>query len=151
MTKQEIEKAIENGDSIWFAAESILEEVKLNKEFFFLTDNMLKQLSKDKTCVWDSAYFKDLYKTKAEAEHYLNHVNITRIETLPFITWEEFNSGKHISFLGKNRREYLLKTKQGSIHIIDLNMNNSIFCSDITEENFYKAYDECVIRFYGAE
>ena len=31
---------------------------------------------------------KALYKSQAEAEHYLNHANITRIETLPFLTWE---------------------------------------------------------------
>ena len=33
---------------------------------------------------------RDLFKTKAEAEHYLHHAKITRTETLPFLTWEEF-------------------------------------------------------------
>lgn len=147
MTKQELEKAIENGESVWYALENILEEVKLNKEFFYVTENMLKQLSKDKSCNWDSAYFKDLYKTKAEAEHYFNNANITRTEKLPFVTWEEFLSGKSVNFVCRYGHEYILKKKYGNILLIWINVNNSIASWDLTEENFYKAYDKCAELF----
>lgn len=80
-------------------------------------------------------------------EHYLHHANISRIEHLPFLTWEEFCEQKFIWFIDKNQNECCLYY---------LNVSNKIFINvsgevkeigDLTEANFYKAYDECVRLF----
>ena len=144
MTRQELLKAIENGESVWCGVK--LEEIKLNKTDYYVFDGLLQNK------VLGIAYFiKTLYKTKAEAEHYLHHANITRTETLPFVTWEEFLSGRSVDFVGKYGREYILKKKYDSILLIWVNVNNSIASWDLTEENFYKAYDEAVRLFRGGE
>ena len=57
------------------------------------------------TFLWGKEYYsniKDVFKTKAEAEHYLHHANITRTETLPFLTWEEFKIKKSLRFKRAN-------------------------------------------------
>lgn len=142
MTKQEIEKAIEKGESVWCGVK--LKEIKLNKTDYYVFDGLLQNK------VLGIAYFiKTLFKTKAEAEHYLHHANITRTEYLPFLSWEEFKSGKNITFKAKNGHEFLLKAKQESIYLWWLDTNNIWKTWDLTEENFYKAYDECVRLFRG--
>ena len=157
MTKQEIEQAIKNGESVWFVdfdnkvKEVILEKTAYIKEnYVYLTTNgkyqsRLKFII-DRVC-----------KTKAEAEHYLHHANITRTEQLPFLTWEEFDKGdKLIRFIGKNGERCKLEgyqsddTQGGFIDVV-VNGTGSHIDYDYTEENFYKAYDECVRLFRGGE
>ena len=99
---------------------------------------------------------KYLFKTKAEAEHYLHHANITRTETLPFLTWEEFDNGdKLIRFKSKNGACCKLEgyfNKDTNSGFIDVVRNgHCLFSEDYTEENFYKAYDECVRLFKEEE
>ena len=144
MTKQEILKAIKNGESVWgiYKKTNRICEIKsseINKIHSY-------------TITWGKEYYcyiKDLFKTKAEAEHYLHHANITRTETLPFLTWEEFCEQKFIWFIDKN---------QNVCCLYYLNVSNKIFINvsgevkeigNLTEENFYKAYDECVRLFKG--
>ena len=104
MTKQELEKAIKNDESVWcvYKDKPNIYEIKAVE--------IEKVLSN--TFLWGKEYYsniKDVYKTKAEAEHYLHHANITRTETLPFLTWEEFKEIGQISFIGKDKKEYILK------------------------------------------
>ena len=146
MTKQELEKAIKNGESVWcvYKDQSNVYEIKAVK--------IEKVLSN--TFLWGKEYYsniKDVYKTKAEAEHYLKHANITRIEQLPFLTWEEFCEQKFIWFIDKN---------QNVCCLYYLNVSNKIFINvsgevkeigNLTEENFYKAYDEAVRLFRGEQ
>ena len=92
-----------------------------------------------------------LYKSKEEAEHYLNHQDITRTETLPFLTWEEFLKEGEISF--KDYEDYnvylfLSKSKE-NINLFCLNLKHQDKYYKATEDNFYKAYDECVKLFKG--
>ena len=146
MTKQELEKAIENGESVWgiYKKTNRICEIKsseINKIHSY-------------TITWGKEYYcyiKDLFKTKSEAEHYLQHANVTRTETLPFLTWEEFCEQKFIWFIDKN---------QNVCCLYYLNVSNKIFINvsgevkeigDLTEANFYKAYDECVRLFRGEE
>lgn len=152
MTKQEIKKAIENGESVW----TIKEIDNTEKRIFLVISNDV--VIGDNYCyIYDDLGFTDVYeykeifKTKAEAEHYLHHANITRTETLPFLTWEEFCEQKFIWFIDKNQNECCLYY---------LNVSNKIFINvsgevkeigDLTEANFYKAYDECVRLFKGEE
>ena len=145
MTKQEIKKAIENGKSVW-AYNDLLHRVipyKANEiAITGINTNM-------------PAYeLKDLFATKQQAEHYLHHANVTRTETLPFLTWEEFKNGKELFFTNKSGYPMCLcivDTKLGKK--IGLGGANGYFdlqqTWDLTEANFYKAYDECVRLFKG--
>ena len=134
MTREELEQAIENGENVWYTTGKDVRGLKITKKD-------LQRITK----------FDEVYKTKAEAEHYLHHANITRTEQLPFLTWEEFKIGKNITFKAKDGHEFLLKAKQESIYIWWLETNNIWASWDLTEANFYKAYDECVRLFKGEE
>lgn len=115
MTKQELEKAIKNGESVWVNGI----EYKLDKHYFVAEYNNEPTLYL-MTCGYEEDDWNNyrvetitnIYKTKAEAKHYLHHANVTRTETLPFLAWEEFKSGKNITFKAKNGHEFLLKAKQ---------------------------------------
>ena len=156
MTKQELEKAIENGENVWclYKDQSNIYEIKAVE--------IEKVLSN--TFLWGKEYYsniKDVFKTKAEAEHYLHHANVTRTETLPFLTWEEFKEIGQISFTGKDKKEYILKKditwSNNKYTLVDclkiVNETDFTFLKyfDYTEENFYKAYDEAVRLFKEEE
>lgn len=144
MTKTEIEEKIKNGESVWavYKEQSSIYEIKTVEIEKVLNDTFL----------WGKEYYsniKDVYKTKAEAEHYLHHANISRTETLPFLTWEEFNEKGGFDFIGKNLNNYeiIINTYNNKISIYE---NDEIIKNyDLTEANFYKAYDECVRLFRG--
>ena len=150
MRKSEIEQAIKNGESVW-ACDDFLHRVipyKANEiAITGINTNM-------------PAYeLKDLFATKQQAEHYLHHANITRTETLPFLTWEEFKEIGQISFIGKDKKEYILKKdiiwSNNKYTLVDclkiVNETDFTFSKyfDYTEANFYKAYDEAVRLFKG--
>lgn len=148
MKREELEKTIENGESVWCSRR--LEKIKLDRDYY-IYDDLLENR------VLGIAYFiKELFKTKTEAEHYLRHANITRTEHLPFLTWEEFSEGKEIKFNSK-KSEYLMIYLAGNITIYQYYYDNGlklqlrIFDEEATEANFYKAYDECVRLFRGEE
>ena len=146
MTKQEIEKAIKNGESVWgiYKKTNRICEIKsseINKIHSY-------------TITWGKEYYcyiKDLFKTKAEAEHYLHHANITRTETLPFLTWEEFLEETRLKFIACDGvSNMILYCCNNTIYLVDEEYPEFNTTSwDLTEENFYKAYDECVRLFRG--
>ena len=156
MTKQEIEKAIDNGESVWVANKYCLPYgVELTRNYYvdMVSDKeglMLEHLDH----VEFIDYLDCIFKTKAEAEHYLHHANISRTEQLPFITWEEFLEEKELFFTNKSGYPMCLRivdTKLGKK--IGLGGANGYFdlqqTWNLTEENFYKAYDECERLFKG--
>ena len=159
MTKQELEKAIEKGESVWCVLLGRVEELK---DLKFVGD-LLRGYNKIDRFYHNitSEFFNGLYKTKAEAEHYLHHANVSRTETLPFLTWEEFKEIGQISFTGKDKKEYILKKditwSNNKYTLVDclkiVNETDFTFSKyfDYTEANFYKAYDECVRLFKGGE
>ena len=166
MTKQELEKAIENGESVWGCLlECLLEicndnTVKIDENIVGSTE--INEYGFNFIDLFNNSFylsFKDVYKTKAEAEHYLHHANITRTEQLPFLTWEEFKEIGQISFIGKDKKEYILKKditwSNNKYTLVDclkiVNETDFTFSKyfDYTEANFYKAYDECVRLFRG--
>ena len=158
MTREEIERAIENGESVWINGI----EHKLDKYYFVAEYNneptlylMTCGYEEDDWNNYPVETITNIYKTKAEAEHYLHHANITRTETLPFLTWEEFKKGNRlIRFIGKNGERCKLEgyqsddTQGGFIDVV-VNGTGSNIDYDYTEANFYKAYDECVALFRG--
>ena len=160
MIKEEIEKAIENGESVWCLYCNEVYEIKIkNHTNRFINTNGNEEMYNytDENGTDRCFPIKALYKSKAEAEHYLHHANITRTETLPFVTWEEFSEGKEIKFNSK-KSEYLMIYLAGNITIYQcyyddngLKLELRIFDEEATEANFYKAYDECVRLFRGEE
>lgn len=143
MTKKELEKAFKNGESVWtiYKGQSNVYEIKSNN---------IEKVFND-TFLWGKEYYsniKDVYKTQAEAEHYLNHANISRTETLPFLTWDEFLSEESISFISaEGFRCCLYYDKVDDMIYLDKGYETDTYGA--TEANFYKAYDECVRLFKG--
>ena len=152
MTKQEIEKAIENGKSVWVNGI----EHKLDK-YYFVAEYNNEPVLYLMTCGyeeddWDNylvAKITEIFKTKAEAEHYLHHANVTRTETLPFLTWEEFLEKKAIHFIDNKGIDFVLRITDNKIKLMVFFMVSKTW--NLTEANFYKAYDECVRLFRGGE
>ena len=152
MTKQEIEKAIENGESVWIIGKDIegnkrAGTKKLNNKYDEVLNNKLNGF-------WA---LNKIFKTKAEAEHYLHHANITRTETLPFLTWEEFKKEHYFGFNSINNEWINLYVTNGLepgkkiITIENATKEEFLANYDLTEANFYKAYDECVRLFKEKE
>lgn len=141
MTKTELQEKIKNGESVWYDFHSnCVEEVKLNDKCF-IQDNLLideERIPRNIDYIYDK---------KIVAEHYCNHANISRSEQLPFLTWEEFLKEKYIWFVDKEQNQcclyyvtnFILINKSGEL----------IEKGELTEENFYKAYDECKKLFLG--
>ena len=163
MTKQEIEKAIENDECVWYSSFDKAVKIDFSKknkydlsEFSSIFDDNYKITALVINYTFHYL-LKYLFKTKAEAEHYLHHANITRTETLPFLTWEEFLEQKEIKFNSK-KSEYLMIYLAGNITIYQCYYNDNglklelrIFDEEATKANFYKAYDECVRLFKEGE
>ena len=142
MTKQELEQAIENGESVWYVYEDDLRKIELTKYIQF---NQFGFTNSNDT--WRELYSYDkTFATKQQAEHYLHHANITRTETLPFLTWEEFLEKKELKFYDKNHEEYSLGIEGEYIWLYGGDYAQEW---QATEANFYKAYDECVRLFRG--
>ena len=153
MTKKEIIEAIENNESVWGVSNHRMYELK--------ADN-IEKIGKEeiKYLEYNENYHLNLeidllniYKTKAEAEHYLHHANITRTEQLPFLTWEEFKEGKELRFYNGKYRYKMNWSVDPEIIVIkrylDFDIDDFLFNERLTEANFYKAYDECVRLFRG--
>ena len=144
MTKQEIEKAIENGESVWCV-------YKNRPNIYEIKTVEIEKVFSD-TFLWGKEYYsniKDVFKTKAEAEHYLHHANVERVEKLPFLTWEEFLEKKAIHFIDNKGIDFVLRITDNKIKLMVFFMVSKTW--DLTEANFYKAYDECVRLFRGEE
>ena len=159
MTREEIDKAIENGEGVWYVDDfnKKVWEIDLNKKYKpeIYLDQILYVYQNINDRFKQELFIEKIYKTKAEAEHYLHHANITRTEQLPFLTWEEFAKGNRlIRFIGKNGEKcklegYTNDEKQSGFIDVVVNGTGSHVDYDYTEENFYKAYDECVRLFKG--
>ena len=167
MTKQELEKAIENGESMYLAFNNKVLELCPNMTFKINNSNIPDTAIGTFSIVYGGISIREnqriqeflfsygsILKTKAEAEHYLHHANVTRTETLPFLTWEEFDKGDNrIKFKSKNGDYCSLEgyfDKDTNYGFIDVVRNwHCVFSKDYTEANFYKAYDECVRLFKG--
>lgn len=147
MNKTELEEKIKNGESVWVVDKDLKRVIPYNANRIIVNNFNADALGYN---------FEDLYKTQAEAEHYLHHANITRTETLPFLTWEEFDKGDRlIRFTGKNGEKCKLEgyqhdDKQSGFIDIVVNGTGSHIDYDYTEQDFYKAYDEAV-RFFNGE
>ena len=155
MTKQELEKAIENGESVWGVYDKPIGILEIKA-------SDIKKSNGDMGFLWGQNYyalFDRTFKTKAEAEHYLHHANITRTETLPFLTWEEFLKEREIRFVDNIGEEWYLYYHysdefiyiylQSKFGYHGEKTRNPQNLGELTEENFYKAYDECVRLFKG--
>lgn len=149
MTKKELEKKLEKGESVWC--------IDYINHKLIVNSHSCKEIANISSGIYDieerEDYFnrvsKVCFNTKAEAEHYLHHANITRTVKLPFLTWEEFKDMKILEF-NKPNNELMILRYDFWLHgiILEDSHFNKICWSD-DEENFYKAYDECVRLFKG--
>lgn len=151
MTKQEIKKAIEKGKSVWvvyntFLPYTLVMEENLTKEYSVEPYYQKEQ----KWALWlKNRYICDIdrvYKTKAEANHYLNHANISRTTYLPFLTWEEFKKKKIFRFVSASGTDCFMQLIENKQLLFYYGRGK---VESATEENFYKLYDDCVKCFMG--
>ena len=156
MTKKEIEKAIENGESVWFIDRynEKVWEIDLNYKFEpeIYLDEILYVYQNINDRFKQELFIKYIFKTKAEAEHYLYHANITRTEHLPFLTWEEFKKERYFGFYTVHDEwidVYVTNGLDNKMIITIENAETEEFINnyDFDETNFYEAYDECVRLF----
>ena len=152
MTKQELEKAIENGESVWVANKYCYPyKVKLTNKHYVGVINDIKCLmlafqNEDDELI---DYLEYIFETKEKAQHYHDHANVTRTETLPFLSWEEFLKETRLNFIACDGvSNMILYCCNNTIYLVDEEYPEFNTTSwDLTEENFYKAYDECVRLF----
>ena len=150
MTQQEIKKAIKNGESVWVANKYCYPyKVKLTNKHYVGVINDIKCLmlafqNEDDELI---DYLEYIFETKEKAQHYHDHANISRIEHLPFLTWEEFLEKKAIHFIDNKGIDFVLCITDNKIKLKVFFMVSKTW--DLTEANFYKAYDECVALFRG--
>lgn len=151
MTKQEIEKAIENGEDVWVI-------VKNHTTILPYKANLLIiEGVNDNGYIGNKVSYKatDLFKTQAEAEHYICHANIIRLEKLPFLTWEEFLEKQEIRFIDNIGEKWHLYCNDEFIYLQSMygyhgeKTRNPQNLGELTEANFYRVYDECVRLFKG--
>lgn len=153
MTKQELEKAIENKDTIWYI-DSLYDTPK---------DMLLHGIYEINSYIYEDVgrvyYLKDvernsyyrmdyMFKTQAQAKHYSYRSNISRTEHLPFLTWEEFKKKKIFRFVSASGTDcfmQLIENKQVLFYYGRGKVESA------TEENFYKLYDDCVKCFKEEE
>lgn len=149
MTKTELEEKIKNGESVWINGL----EHKLDKYYFVAEYNNEPTLYL-MTCGyeeddWDNypvETITNIYKTKAKANHYLNHANISRTTYLPFLTWEEFKKKKIFRFVSASGTDCFMQLIENKQLLFYYGRGK---VESATEENFYKLYDDCVKCFMG--
>ena len=153
MTREDLEKAIKNGKSLWyiFMKEIFKIEIKKHINQFISRDN--EYCYTDEKKVERCFPIEVLFKTRVEAEHYLLHANVERVEKLPFLTWEEFKRKRELKFNSADGNYCELFIVNDFIYLqlgkeISMKQQN---VGEATEENFYRAYDECVRLFRGGE
>lgn len=149
MTREGLLECIKNNESVWviYKNQSNVYEIKSNNIEKVLNDTFL----------WGKEYYsniKDVFKTKAEAEHYLYHANVTRTEQLPFYTFSEIAKDEKNFKMGKTYtliedKNFVLDINKSYVSQIVLYTGKEKYSWNFNEENFYKAYDECVRLFNG--
>lgn len=147
MTKQELGKAIDNGESVWVVDKDLKRVIPYNANSIIVNNFNADALGYN---------FEDLYKTKSEAEHYLHHANITRTEQLPFYTFSEIAKDEKSFKMGKTYtliedKNFVLDINKSYVSQIVLYTSKEKYSWNFNEENFYKAYDEAVRLFRGEE
>lgn len=150
MTKTEIEEKIKNGESVWVANKYCIPyEVNLtNNHYIDIADNKESLMLAHIDDVELIDYLEYIFETKEEAQHYHDHANVERVETLLFLTWEEFLEKKAIHFIDNKGIDFVLCITDNKIKLMVFFMVSKTW--DLTEANFYKAYGECV-KLFGQE
>ena len=151
MNKTELEEKIKNGESVWVANKYCIPyEVNLtNNHYIDIVDNKESLMLAHIDDVELIDYLEYVFETKEKAQHYYFHANISRVEQLPFLTWEEFLKEMRLKFIACDGvSNMILYCCNNTIYLVDEEYPEFNTTSwELTEENFYKAYDECVRLF----
>ena len=162
MNKTELEEKIKNGESVWglYQSHKEIEEMYFSKEnkYKFMDVKYIDGGTELCLVVNNDWYYplKYLFKTKAEAEHYLHHANVKRTEQLPFYTFSEIAKDEKNFKMGKTYtliedKNFVLDINKSYVSQIVLYTGKEKYSWNFNEANFYKAYDECVRLFKGEE
>ena len=153
MKREELEEKIKNGESVWYLYDEVyeLKTSEHTNKFISRSDDYCYS---DKKSVDRCVPLDMLYKSKGEAEHYLNHQDITRTEQLPFYTFSEIAKDEKNFKMGKTYtliedKNFVLDINKSYVSQIVLYTGKEKYSWNFNEENFYKAYDECVRLFRG--
>lgn len=162
ISKEELEKLIEEKATIYYRGRGYKLENKEEhytdfwyKQLFEITENGLHYIYENADYYEgeDTIFkFKDLYKTKEDAEFALKYTNIKRPEILNLPTWEEIQNTHFYEFWNKEF-DYMLQYQPVSkkIAVYDMNNRGDYYLQDATKENYIKACDLCVKLFKGEE
>ena len=145
MKREEIEKAIEDGESVWLVFEDRIYKLDRSK-ITDINDCYVEYYNNYHRCNL-YATTSDFYETEARAKHFISHCGVTRTATLPFLTWEEFCGRNILRFDDGNHITFYLELIGGKIRLTACGRPELNKTWKATEENFYKAYDECVRLF----
>lgn len=158
MNKTELEEAIKNGESVWVANKYCYPyEVNLtNNHYIDIADNKESLMLAHIDDVELIDYSEYIFETKEKAQHYHDHANISRTEQLPFYTFSEIAKDEKNFKMGKTYtliedKNFVLDINKSYVSQIVLYTGKEKYSWNFNEENFYKAYDECVRLFKGEE
>ena len=160
MTKTELEEKIRNGESVWFVdnCNEKVWEIDLNEKYKpeIYLDQILYVYQNTNDRFKQELFIENIFKTKAAAEHYLHHANVTRTEQLPFYTFSEIAKDEKNFKMGKTYtliedKNFVLDINKSYVSQIVLYTGKEKYSWNFNEENFYKAYDECTRLFRGEE
>lgn len=133
MNKTELENAIKNKERLWVVQDGKMFNTVLKAD---IMENG-----------WGDYWKNFVYKNKSEAEHYLHHANIYRIEQLPFLTYDEFLKKEGFEFYNRHHEKVFVYYDRNLIFIESNSFTE--FCEKLNKRNFYLAYDYCVKLFKG--
>lgn len=168
MTKQELEKAIENGESVWVG---LCDKIDLNRYLIELKSNMLASIETinelgmivntdigeweitiagfveitlfQNGLKWGFSLF-DIYNNKEKAKHFAYHKNISRTEQLPFLTWEDITTlMSNMDKFGLNHNDRVLAqiTTKDKIYYFKLCKDFDLFTFQLRQ--IYVGEDMC--------
>lgn len=139
MTREELEKAIENEETVWQLKYGKIKDIKLNNSYIIL-DNHLKIRYKTSYgyTVVDRYYFDRLHKTKSEAEWVAN-MHTSRVEKFEPPT--DLKTEEYFEFMSKKYGECTISPvsniKNEILYYVVYNQND-----EFSEE--FKTYQEAV-------
>ena len=153
MTIERLREKIKNKETVWVweLAPDVYEELDLTKCVIKNIDGDSKicyAIKKDKLGKAKGRFYFNtgMYETELEARHDIAHNHVIRTETLPYVTWKDFNNYyKPVYFTSKRGYNYVLLINFNT-HKIVIGIGDEakqVAEYPLTEQGFYDAYEEC--------
>ena len=148
MKLETLKEKIKNKETIYIIKyNGNIAKIKLN-ENYYITEGQDEShfiLNNDKDMKW--YFLTEIFETELAAKHYIEYQGIERIETLPYVTWEDFKTTHYPQdFRDRAGNMYILTINVNTHKIVITSRQNGITeCEQFpfTEQGFYDAYDRC--------